>query len=69
MQLCLRYHPLYMCLCVPMHKWGVGVAHECIVIAELEIMVGHRTFSVHIAQISEHSCVCADIMSRHSLEQ
>ena len=31
--------------------------------------VGHRTFSVHIAQMSEHSSVCADIMSRHSLEQ
>ena len=38
-------------------------------IAELEITVGHRTFSVHIAQISEHSSVCAYIMSRHSLEQ
>ena len=33
--------------------------------AELEITVGHRTFSVHIA----HSSLCADIMSRHSLEQ
>ena len=35
----------------------------------LVITVGHRTFSIHIAQISELSCVCADIMSRHILEQ
>ena len=26
-------------------------------------------FFVHIAQMSEHSIVCADLMSRHSLEQ
>ena len=37
--------------------------------AELEITVGHWTFSMHIAQMSEHSSLCADIMSRHSLEQ
>ena len=36
---------------------------------ELEITVGHRTFSVHIAQMSKHSIICADIMSRHSLQQ
>ena len=29
--------------------------------AELEIMAGHQTFSVHIAQMAELSCVCADI--------
>ena len=28
-------------------------------------MVGHQSFSVHIAQMAELSCVCADIMSRH----
>ena len=32
---------------------------------ELEITVGHRTFSVHIAQMSEHSIICADLMSIH----
>ena len=36
---------------------------------EVEITVGHRTFSVHVAQMAELSCVCADIMSGHSLEQ
>ena len=38
-------------------------------ITEVEITVGHRTFSVHIAQMAELSCVCADILSGHSLEQ
>ena len=31
--------------------------------AELEIMVRHWTFSVHFAQMSKHSSLCADIMS------
>jgi hypothetical protein len=38
-------------------------------LAELEITVGHRTFSVHFAQLSKHSIICANIMSRYSLEQ
>ena len=33
-------------------------------ISELEIMVGYRIFSLHIAQMSEHSSLCA---GRHSL--
>ena len=41
----------------------------CVGVSEVEITVGHRTFSVHIAQMAELSCVCADIMSGHSLDQ
>ena len=40
-----------------------------IICTELEISVEHWAFSMHFAQISEHTIVCADIMSRHSLEQ
>ena len=37
--------------------------------SELEITVGHQSFSVHIAQMAELSYICADIMSRHSVQQ
>ena len=47
---------------------GVSV-RECCGCAELEITVRHWSFSMHTAQMAEFSCVCADIMSRHSVEQ
>ena len=31
------------------------------VYTELEITVRHRTFSVHIAQMSEHSTICVKL--------
>ena len=36
---------------------------------EFEKMVGHWTFSMHIAKLSEHSIICVDIMSTRNLEQ
>ena len=48
---------------------GCKSTEQGLVTAEVEITVGHRTFSVYIAQMAKLSCVCADIMSGHSLEQ
>ena len=36
-----------------------------IIITELLITVGHRSISVNIAYMSDHSCNRLDIMSRH----
>ena len=36
--------------------------------SEVEITVGHRIFFVHIAQMAELSCICADITSGQHCE-
>ena len=35
---------------------------------EFEIMVGHQTLSVHIAQISEHSIIYMDVIAYGCLQ-